>query len=869
MVSASLVGRFVRSLGSVIVVSVLAACGDDALPSDSGAADASIVDAGSPDAAVVDSGVPECPVDASPPVGLPTLSARGAVLTTSGTDTVPPPPLPVTATPPIVPWAPWASPSLRVITPNAQCARATRLVSMAIGSAETSTVREVRASFEGRPLELIDPTGTAVVEEAHASGWPASFYKPMFSLEGVTPRSGTLTVEAFDVDGLPAGTVSIPGFTVVAPPPAVSACHFATMPHPRILLSPDRLARARERDDGDPTSVRYWEGTVQPFLDALARAPDPTSAAFASIVPDPQSYVPALALCYQLTRGVDGSPAEDCARAAILLTDTIADEYLSGRRGFGADGGARIHSDLVALMLAFDWLHDELTGAQRDTYAELATAWVDWYRDAGPHASTPYSAAYAGYLHALALTIAATAGESSDASRLAAVLNRKLAHELPVLNQRLCGGDWPEGWENGALAVLELQLVNTLLHDAGADHSVLFDWVEAVPTWLTYAMTPDHRMTVPFGAAVGPTAHRTSPALLAVLSSTTADGPLASHLYRTTLATPGNDLRDPSPGFTTWELLFADGSESPDIGSLPLAYTATGTGRWISKSSMTDADAYQIVSEVMSYAGDGYGYANGDVRMYRGSQCLLCPAAYEGSDFRGTDRTRAFSTYLVNQLEQGPLARNAHVVSTQSSPELSAVTLRFASSYASGPYDEHVIDDSNPLHYIVREVVHVRPAMVVVHDMTFRRHPADTMTALWHLAGLGDRTLLNAHSFTIPAATGSLRVDAFTDYFVSPVVTAFETDRDATGDPVGTLMTERFLNDGSQRAPTDGTPQETDAFHVFTDRTDEGATRISGNLTPTGVRYVVEIEPEHCLIFERGGSIELSTVADLSECSTL
>ncbi len=798
-----------------------------------------------------------------------------AVLTGSGEVAVPPPPLPVTVSAPFWPLEPWFHPALSIVAPNEQCPRVTRLISLAVGSAETSGAREIRAFLGGERLRLLDPADTAVVEPAHSSGSRISFFKPVFSLEGVRAGTGTLTIGAYDGDRRLLQSVRIPGITVAPPPRPVTTCDFTGVPRPRLWLTPDRLARARSRSPADPPAARFW-AAVDRFVDALAVAPDPTSTAFESLVPEPEGYVPALALCYQLSRGTDDPTASACAEAAIALTDRIARDYTSGARRFGDGGGSAIRSALVSLLLAYDWLHDRLAPAQRTAYSSVATAWIDWYHGAGPDESKPYTANYAGYLHALALTVAATAGENADIERLVALLNEKLAWELPVLNQRLCGGDWPEGPERGQLAVQQLQLVNQLLRDAGADHSILFDWVEAVPTWLTYQTFPDFRGLVPFGEVSEGAPHRISPALLAVLSSTTGRGALAARLYAMGLAAPGSEMSDRSPGFTAWEMLFADTSSTGDVSALPLTYLATGTGRWISRSSLTDRDAYQIVAEAMSYSGDGFGHANGDVRMYRGSECLLCPAAHRRRAVRGADGTAAFSTYLVNQLPQGPLARNAGVVSVQTGTDLSAVVLRFGSSYAVGPHDEHAVDADNPLLYAFRQVVHLYPDTLIVRDISFRRHPMDTMYALWHLGSTGERMTLDERSFTVPTASGTLRVDRFTDYprAGATAPTTFEVDLDGDERPIGTLMTERFLTDGSGLAHGE-IPYELLTAHVFSHDARRATAWFQCGNHLDGLSCTIALrglEPgvsDRCVAFERGGrggTVTAWDTGDVIEC---
>ena len=68
-------------------------------------------------------------------------------------------------------------------------------------------------------------------------------------------------------------------------------------------------------------------------------------------------------------------------------------------------------------------------------------------------------------------------------------------------------------------------------------------------------------------------------------------------------------------------MIFADMSQTADVSILPLSYLASGTGRFFSKSSLTDTGAYQVIAEDINYYFDHYGYANGDVRLYHGAAC--------------------------------------------------------------------------------------------------------------------------------------------------------------------------------------------------------------------------------------------------------
>jgi hypothetical protein len=336
------------------------------------------------------------------------------------------------------------------------------------------------------------------------------------------------------------------------------------------------------------------------------------------------------------------------------------------------------------------------------------------------------------------------------------------------MNQRLAGGDWAEGWTYGPYSALEFSLVNTLLRDLGEDWSADFDWLQTLPRSLTYMVAPDFSETRSYGGYSGNYPNKTSPALLAVLSSTTTDGPYASRLYTSMNANPNNDFAD-IPADRVYEMIFAKLSPIGDPIALPLSYFNSGTGRWFSRSSLTDAGAYFVSAENTSYSYDHYGYANGDVRLYHGAKCLVCPSAYRGPSFEGEAVTPAFSTFIVNGRNQDlSLSRNNQNLFAIEAGTFSAVGMRFESSWPTSRYDENIVDPANPLDFIIREVVHLRPGTLIVRDLHRRRHPTDTLSARFHI-GLVDK--LNI---------------AF------PTGTNFVDDRDGGGNRIGTLMQVDF-----------------------------------------------------------------------------
>jgi hypothetical protein len=675
-----------------------------------------------------------------------------ARLTDSGDN---PPMMPVVAdaTEPAEP----LTPAFRVATPNAQAPRLMNILSPAIAIPYNSRIRQIEAFWNGTPLPLVDPRGTQLTEEAHTFGSMIPFFKPLFSLAGIAPGSGTLEFRAYDASHAQIASASIPNFTVVAPPPPVPTATIAAMPHPRIYLR-SRLQAIRGRND--IASQRFNE-TVTNFSNALNDVPNVLSAEFESRIYDSEDYIPLLGLQSQI------APNAKLAQAGHDLAMRIANDYDTGKRDFGRDTGYDIRFGLRDLMLAFDWLHDTFTADERATIVRVATKWIDWYHTTPGYAETwPAENYYAGYLQGIALAGVATAGENPDADRILGLLRTKLANEVPILNQRLPGGDWAEGWNYGWYSVLEYSLVNTLMKDIGEDWSSDFDWLQPLPRSLTFMVSPDFSEMRSYGGYSGDYPHRTSPSSLAVLSGTSTDFALASRLYNAMTANPNSDFTDIG-GDRFYEMIFADTRKLPDIAFPGLSYFNSGTGRWFSRSSLSDPDAYFVSAENTSYSFDHYGYANGDVRLYHGATCIVCPSAYRGPSFAGESVTPSFSTYIVNGRDQGlVLGRNNQNLFTIDNGTFAAIGMRFESSFASSRFDENIVDPANGVDYIIREAVHLRPGTLIVRDLHRRRHTSDTLSARFHLGA-------------------AVKVSRF---YPAGVTVTMSDDKDGGGNKIGTLM---------------------------------------------------------------------------------
>jgi hypothetical protein len=435
-------------------------------------------------------------------------------------------------------------------------------------------------------------------------------------------------------------------------------------------------------------------------------------------------------------------------------------------------------------MLAYDWMYDQFSASERALIVKTATRWIDWYHDTPGYAeSWPVENYYAGYIQGITLTGVATAGDNADADRILALMRSKLANEMPVLNQRLAGGDWAEGWNYGPYSVTELTLVNALLRDLGEDWSADFDWLQALPLSLTLQVAPDFSETRSYGGYSGNYPNKTSPAALTVLSATTTFGSFAHMLYASMNANPNNDFAD-VPSDTFYEMIFDTESTPPPIAFF-LSYLNTGTGRFFSRSSMSDPNAYFVSAENVGYSYDHYGYANGDVRLYHGDVCLVCPSAYRGPAFDGEAITPAFSTYQGQESTQ-TVGRNNQNFSYIERGTFAAMAMRFESSWAVNRFDEGIVSPDDPFDYLIREIVHLRPGTLIVRDLHRRRHPTDPLAARFHLGS----------SVAVQNISGGYRVGALNVSTIYPagVSVVFSNDVDGGGNRIGTLMELQFAS---------------------------------------------------------------------------
>ena len=200
----------------------------------------------------------------------------------------------------------------------------------------------------------------------------------------------------------------------------------------------------------------------------------------------------------------DRDHAKTALRFFTALLDDL-DRVGDGRGGDAAaqrDAGYSIRNLGPYTALAYDWLWNQLTPAQRQHARQRWAAWLRWYDAKGYRARAPGTNYQAGYLAAATMIAIAQGGEADEQD--GAARWRHVADELWGKDMAgalapggiLEGGDWPEGWQYGPLAVAHYALASRVAKRAGIEVTGVDAWLAGLMRRHVYGLTPSDRVLV-------------------------------------------------------------------------------------------------------------------------------------------------------------------------------------------------------------------------------------------------------------------------------------------------------------------------------------------------------------------------------------
>lgn len=194
------------------------------------------------------------------------------------------------------------------------------------------------------------------------------------------------------------------------------------------------------------------------------------------------------------------------AKTAIRFFDALLDDLdkvgdkQGGDTAANRDSGYALRNLGPYTALAYDWLHDKLTPAQRQKARQRWAAWLDWYKDKGYRARVPGSNYQSGYLAAATLIAIAQGGEAAEENgpkRWAFVADELWGKDMATALAAggiLEGGDWPEGWQYGPLAVAHYALAARVAAAAGISTPGIDAWLGAMLRRHVHGLSPGDRV---------------------------------------------------------------------------------------------------------------------------------------------------------------------------------------------------------------------------------------------------------------------------------------------------------------------------------------------------------------------------------------
>lgn len=181
--------------------------------------------------------------------------------------------------------------------------------------------------------------------------------------------------------------------------------------------------------------------------------------------------------------------------------DKVGDRQ-GGDKAATRDSGYAIRNLGPYTALAYDWLHDVpgMTPALRQKARQRWAAWLGWYKESGYRARVPGSNYQAGYLAAATMIAIAQGGEAAEEDgpkTWAFVADELWGRDMATALAEggiLDGGDWPEGWQYGPLAIAHYALAARVARANGIDVKGIEPWLASVMRRHVYGLSPSDRV---------------------------------------------------------------------------------------------------------------------------------------------------------------------------------------------------------------------------------------------------------------------------------------------------------------------------------------------------------------------------------------
>lgn len=465
--------------------------------------------------------------------------------------------------------------------------------------------------------------------------------------------------------------------------PALAAPPEPTGPHPRMVLDAELRAAWK-------AEARAGRGPVANAIGICRRAAE--TQAHEGALYQGAGWAKVVQACLVAWGATE---REDHARTAIRFFKALLDDLEKVGDGLGGDESARRdHGYAIRNLgpytaLAYDWLHAhpamtaELKAHARARWA----AWLAWYREKGYRSRHPGNNYHAGYLLAATLIAVAQGGEAGEEG---AALWRHVADELWAKDMArafaqggvLDGGDWPEGWQYGPLAVASYALSARVARRAGIEVNGVDVWLGSMLRRHVYGLSPGDRAHVGQDTGVETATIEANPLTLDAIVLGDA-APDDKRWAKGELAR----LRITEEEYVLYDALAVPGDRGVPIPrqTWPTWYTATATGTVFARTRWDDRAIWFVAECGPALDVDHRHPKAGNFILSRGiDDAIVDPSPYGGLSSLTSNAPTVTSAQMPEKYapSQGPWSeKTAWAWTTQTSSGVVALRCDYADQY--------------------------------------------------------------------------------------------------------------------------------------------------------------------------------------------
>ena len=502
-------------------------------------------------------------------------------------------------------------------------------------------------------------------------------------------------------------------------------------PHPRVWITPARLARMR----ADYTAnTSRWQ-RVRAHADAgLGQTP-----------PDVESLF-SLGLAYQMTGN-----AAYCRKAAEGMMPITASVDI-----IRADSFFYVKVYVPRVAAAYDWCYDQLTPAEKTRFSTwlMDAAHRTWNRLPGDSTwglNDPHNNYFHGFMTTWLAAVAAHGDEARADGHIDFVRAKYASLVVPVLRGWNRGGLFPESDNYDSTTNLALNL-DAHRTATGEDlfnttaPSLQTDYFNEVVRWRLHATSPDKTSPYPYGDLADAELDEVHRIRTMVPLTNTTDATLrANGQHWLNTITPSTS----NYSYAEWEFLFYDRNQAatPYEPSWPRYYFAPGSGFFLRRSAWNAAATYWgIWSGPLTQS-----HQNKDVNgflIWKGTGWLVTDANLPSHS--GIEQYTLFHNNFTFYPDPHPLQGSAYPPQRgqqwqefpgsgvrgeagQALRHESTAEFGFFEGRGTYAYDRSVNGGQLVLDDYVRKVVHVDPDLFVILDRVETRPTLAALTKQWRI----------------------------------------------------------------------------------------------------------------------------------------